>query len=44
MDFSDIIFAAVFCYSMVFLLLSGLYFTVKLSAYVIKIVEAKNKK
>jgi len=44
MNLSEIFSAAFFCYSMVFLLLGGLYVSVKLSAYVIKIVEVKNKK
>ena len=40
----EIVFAAVFCFAMVFFLLAVLLGCVKLSAYAIKYIEAKMKK
>jgi hypothetical protein len=44
LNISDIIFSALFCFSMVFALLGGLYVLVKLSTSVIRFIEAKAKK
>ena len=44
MSTSEILFTALFCFSMVFVLLGGLYVLVKLSTSAIRIVEEKTKK
>jgi len=41
---SEILFAAMFCFAMVFVLLGGLYVLVKLSTIVIRTIETKAKK
>ena len=43
MHTSEILFAALFCFSMVFALLGGLYGLVKLSTTAIRLIEAKAK-
>ena len=40
----DLVFAAIFCFAMVFSLLGVLYACVRLSAFAIKNIEAKVKK
>ena len=40
----ELVFAAIFCFAMVFFLLAVLLGCVKLSAYAIKSIEAKMKK
>ena len=43
-DIAEILSAALFCFSMVFALLGGLYISVKLSTSAIRIIETKAKK
>lgn len=43
-DMAEIIFAALFCFSMVFALLGALYALIKLSTGAIKYIEEKMKK
>ena len=43
MSTSEVLFTALFCFSMVFTLLGGLYVLVKLSTSAIRIIEARAK-
>ena len=44
MDITEILYAALFCFSMVFGLLACLYFLVKLTTGAIRYIEARAKK